>query len=336
MNEIEAFGYIGISSGDLDAWIDYASTMLGMAPVERCMRSVGFRMDDRKQRLIVDLDGGHSANFFGWQVRDAGALDSLARRLELADVPVVYGNRNLAERRFVEGVICFSDPFGNRIEAFHGPWLDDRPFVPGRAISGFRTGALGMGHIALNVERIEDALPFYRDLLGFRVTDYAERPLRAYFLNVNQRHHSLALIENGRNELHHLMLEVFDFDDVGQCLDIANHRNNVAVTLGRHINDLITGFYSRTPADFLLEYGWGGRLIGPADSPPKRLDHGYSLWGHERSWLEPEAREEARQLRMNAAEQGIRAKVQVMNGNHDLMPGDYPHSTMVGTGVTRS
>jgi hypothetical protein len=31
------------------------------------------------------------------------------------------------------------------------------PFKPGRSISGFRTGPLGMGHAVLHVENIDDA-----------------------------------------------------------------------------------------------------------------------------------------------------------------------------------
>jgi hypothetical protein len=30
-------------------------------------------MDDRKQRLVVDADGGQGIGFFGWEVADAGA-----------------------------------------------------------------------------------------------------------------------------------------------------------------------------------------------------------------------------------------------------------------------
>src|SRR3990170_4230508 len=65
------------------------------------------------------------------------------------------------------------------------------PCRPGRSISGFRTGTLGMGHAVLTVPRMEDVLPFYRDLLGFRVSDYVTNPFHAYFLHVNPRHHSL-------------------------------------------------------------------------------------------------------------------------------------------------
>ena len=59
-----------------------------------------------------------------------------------------------------------------------------------------------------------------------------EQPFRAYFFHINPRHHSLALIDTGNNGLHHLMVELFSLDDVGQSYDIAlSEPERVNVTL---------------------------------------------------------------------------------------------------------
>ena len=61
------------------------------------------------------------------------------------------------------------------------------------------------------------------------------------------------------------MLEVGSLDDVGSALDIAIARDlPLAMSLGRHTNDLMTSFYVRTPSGFEIEYGTGGRLIDDA------------------------------------------------------------------------
>ena len=83
---------------------------------------------------------------------------------------------------------------------------------------------------------------------------------------MNPRHHSLALIETGSAGLHHLMVELFNLDDVGQGYDLATlEEGRVATCLGRHTNDFMTSFYARTPGGFMMEYGWGGRVVDPAD-----------------------------------------------------------------------
>ena len=97
--------------------------------------------------------------------------------------------------------------------------------------------------------------------------------------------------------------------------------DRVSVTLGRHTNDFMTSFYAKTPSSFMIECGWGGREIDPATWQPVEMHDGPSLWGHERVWLPPEDREVAREMRMRAAASGLRAPVQVMEGNYKLMSG---------------
>ena len=113
-------------------------------------------------------------------------------------------------------------------------------------------------------------------------------PFKAYFFHTNARHHSLALAETGIDRrLHHLMVETYSLDDVGQGLDLADADDCVSVSLGRHSNDLMTSFYARTPSGFMVEYGWGGRDIAPDAWQPVELRDGPSLWG-QRAWLPPE------------------------------------------------
>ena len=261
--EIGALGYVGFGSTALADWQQFGTGLVGLQAIEKSPSMLVFRMDDRKQRIVIDRAMADGERFFGWEVKDAAALGALAARLEKARVNVTAEPQSLADNRGVRALISFRDPAGNRLEAFHGAAIDDTPFKPGRSISGFRTGPLGLGHAVLTVENIGAIMPFYVDVLGFGLSDYMEMPFRAYFFHINARHHSLALIETGRNGMHHLMVELFSLDDVGQSYDIALAEERVNVSLGRHTNDLMTSFYARTPASFMVECGWGGREIDP-------------------------------------------------------------------------
>ena len=318
---LRALGYAGFGSDKLDDWRQFGTNLVGFQAVERGNSLLAFRMDDRKQRVVIDRSLGEGARFFGWEVADGAALDALAASLDEAKVTVVAEPKTIADARRVSGLISFHDPAGNRLEAFYGAEIDDTPFSPGRSISGFRTGPMGLGHVVLTVANIEPVMAFYVDVLGFRLSDYIEKPFRAYFFHVNPRHHSLALIETGKNGMHHLMVELFSLDDVGQSYDVALAEDRVNVTLGRHTNDLMTSFYARTPSSFMVECGWGGREVDPATWQAVEMTHGPSLWGHERVWLPEKDREVAREMRMNAAKEGLRAPVQVLEGNYKLMSG---------------
>src|SRR4051795_7807128 len=318
-------GYAGFGSDALDDWRQFGTGLVGLQAVERGNSLLAFRMDDRKQRIVIDRAMGDGTRFFGWEVADATALDALAAKLEQAGIEVTAEPQTLADARRVQALISFRDPAGNRLEAFYGAEIDNTPFRPGRSISGFRTGPLGLGHAVLTVENIDAVMPFYVDVLGFGLSDYMQEPFRAYFFHINARHHSLALIETGRNGMHHLMAELFSLDDVGQCYDIAlSQQDRVNVTLGRHTNDFMTSFYAKTPSSFMVECGWGGREIDATTWQPFELTDGPSLWGHERVWLPPADRDVAREMRLRAAATGLRVPVQVADGNYRLLSGTCP------------
>lgn len=304
--EIRSLGYFRVGSSALEDWRRFGTDLLGMQVAASSSVNLDLRMDDRRQRLVIDADVPENTRCFGWEVADSAALDRVAAAVDGAGYPVRRENKALADRRFVTELISFNDPLGNRIEVFYGSMVASDPFVPGRAISGFRTGPLGLGHAVLWVENATPVVPFYRDVLGFRLSDYMTEPFSAYFFHVNSRHHSFALVEMGKNSLHHMMVEMCNLDDVGQAYDIAQNEDLVSVTLGRHTNDYITSFYAKTPSNFLFEYGWGVRSIDVDTWQPYELVDGPSLWGHDRSWLSDELRAKARDMRMAAAARGVR------------------------------
>jgi 2,3-dihydroxybiphenyl 1,2-dioxygenase len=324
--EIRALGYLGVGTGRLDDWSTFAVRALGMEMVD-CGGSIrAFRMDDRKQRLVLDASLPENTRYFGWEVADAAALEALAARLEAAGVAVQHESPSVANQRCVKELVSFQDPSGNRLEAFHGAGVAGNPFRPGRLISGFRAGPLGMGHVLMAVRDLDAALAFYCDLLGFRVSDYGREPVRAYFLHVNARHHSLALVEAPHDGMHHLMMELYLLDDVGQGYDLARMQpERIVATLGRHCNDLMTSFYQRTPSDFLVEYGWGGRDVDDASWEPQELTSLASFWGHDGLFravggIDPPPAD----LRSGVEIEKLRAPVQVMDGNYQRLAGVCP------------
>jgi len=306
---INALGYLGVRSDKLDDWSAFAGKLLGMQKIDRGGKALAFRMDDRMQRLLVSDEKGDTLAFMGWEVEHADDLQTYAARLEQAGVNVTLGSKALCDRRFVESMIAFEDPMGNRVELFHNPMIATDPFSPGRPIDGFLTGPMGMGHAVLHVKDIDVMLPFYRDLLGFHVSDYGLRPYGLYFFHVNGRHHSFAMVGSGQAGFHHFMVEFQNLDDVGQGYDLAQQEEGrVAYTLGRHTNDYMTSFYANSPSGFFVENGWGGRVIDPATWEPHETHDGPSFWGHERLYLTEEGgRKRLRDMRLEAARNGRRS-----------------------------
>jgi len=316
--EIQAFGYLGVGSDRPEDWSAFAPAWLGMQEVDRGGGTRAFRMDDRKQRLFIDRAIAPGTQVFGWEVANAAALDTLASRLETARVAVKREPLAAADQRCVTGLISFDDPAGNRLEAFYGAMIADAPFKPARDIAGFRTGAQGMGHTLLAVQDIDAARAFYCDLLGFKVSDYMRAPIPAYFLHVNGRHHSLAIVGAPGNGMHHLMVEFFSLDDVGQGYDMVRAApERIAAKLGRHPNDLMLSYYMHTPDHILVECGWGGREVDDATWQPEEMTSVASMWGHQglfEALGDPDL----------PPQEHRHAPVQVIDGNYQKMTGVCP------------
>lgn len=286
---LQSLGYVVVPGKDLDAWDLWGPKVFGLQLADRSATTRVFRMDDHQHRFAVDRSA--QIPTFGWEVADARALDAMAARLDTAGVEVARGSRALASQRGVRDLVTLQDPAGNRIEIFHGAALANTPFQPARTMAGFRTGKLGMGHAAIMVQQeiFEQTTRFYRGLLGFRLSDYGtNKGVRVIeFMHINPREHSLVVStgsgNNNTNHLHHVMMEMVFMDDVGHAYDIVlkDYQKSLALTLGRHPNDLMTSFYVRSPSDFWLECGWGGLLVDPERWQAGDLTGVPSIWGHQ-------------------------------------------------------
>jgi catechol 2,3-dioxygenase-like lactoylglutathione lyase family enzyme len=62
----QALGYLGISTQDIDEWSDFATRQLGLQLVGRGVSRRAFRVDDRRQRVVVDKERPDAERFFGW------------------------------------------------------------------------------------------------------------------------------------------------------------------------------------------------------------------------------------------------------------------------------
>lgn len=305
---ITALGYLGVRTQRLDDWRAYATGQIGLQQIDRGGQQIAFRMDNRQQRLVVSDEPGDPLAFIGWEVDSGAGLDALAATLSDAGRPVQEAPAELADRRYVGRLIVSKDPAGNRLEFFADPMLTEDPFVPGRPISGFKTGPYGMGHAVLQVKDASALMPFYRDVLGFRLSDFGLSPVPLYFFHVNGRHHSFAILGTGHAGFHHFMVEYTNLDDVGQGYDLAQrNEGRVAYTMGRHTNDWMTSFYTHTPSGFFIETGWGGRIIDPEIWQAEETFDGPSLWGHDRPYLPPEVRQNFRDMALGCGEKGVQA-----------------------------
>ncbi|MGV2973752.1 VOC family protein [Mycolicibacterium sp. D3] len=220
--------------------------------------------------------------YAGWDVGSEEALEAAGELLHKRGIGFEVGTEEDCAARGVLGFVTLSDPSGLRHELFYGQKVVPGSFRPGRAMSGFVTGAQGLGHVVLATPDLAQADRFLRGVLGFKKSDEIYTFMDLWFYHCNPRHHSIALTPMpGVRGLHHVMVEVQSFDDVGMAYDLCMSRNiPLSMTLGRHVNDRMVSFYVRTPSGFDLEYGWDAVTVDEETWTVAQYDRP-SVWGHQ-------------------------------------------------------
>src|SRR3954451_19249075 len=99
---VQALGYAGFGSAALEDWRQFGTGLVGLQAVERSPSLLAFRMDNRKQRIVVDRSLGEGERFLGWEFADAAALDTLAAMLEKAEVEATSEPATFADNRRVK------------------------------------------------------------------------------------------------------------------------------------------------------------------------------------------------------------------------------------------
>jgi catechol 2,3-dioxygenase-like lactoylglutathione lyase family enzyme len=128
-----------------------------------------------------------------------------------------------------------------------------------------------IGHVALHVSDIDRSTRFYRDVLGFEVSDvYPDdmMPSGAVFLRCNHDHHGIALFKATEANpsgggMHHLAFSVPTLDEVVQA---RTHLRQHSVPIdfdGRRRAGVQIAVEFRDPDGYRLEIYWGIDQIAP-------------------------------------------------------------------------
>lgn len=289
MSHIQELSYLVIESNKLAEWKTYAEDFLGMR-VADAADGLRIRMDERPYRfLIKKADGQASEDLWaaGFRVESVAALEQFSAKMRAAGVDVHSATPEELADRDVQAMIWLRDPGGLRIEVSANPKeLTDAlvlPLIPG----GFLTGDLGFGHIAICAIDLPKSEAFYKDVLGFKLSDYIVQDIQGFpvnftFFHVNPRHHTLALAGLPMpNRLNHMMVEVESIDVVGEAMERAKKLGiNFYMNIGRHPNDRMLSFYAYSPSEFAVEFGTGGIQIHDDKNWAVKTYDAISVWGH--------------------------------------------------------
>jgi len=290
MIDIRGLAYFVTEIEQLDEWRRYAEDVLGMMTSPAPGGGLYVKMDERPFRILV-VEGAQRRYYAsGWELAGEAAFKDALLTLGKAGVGYELAGPELCRQRGMQAVALVTDPSGNRHELGWGHLSDCQPFVSPQGVPRFLTGEMGMGHTVLPSPNFDASVAFFRDVLGFGLSDiFNFRPdpngpaIRIHFLHCNNaRHHSLAIAEYPvPSGCVHVMVEVDSMTEVGRAHDrMTACQVPISATLGQHLNDRMTSFYMKTPSGFDLEFGCGGLQVDWAQHSPFEFTR-VSIWGHD-------------------------------------------------------
>lgn len=225
---------------------------------------------------------------------------------DLADISSRLAEAGIAHQVQGTSLHCVDPVFGHSIEievgkphaltpsqsrAFNGPGELTR--INARAAAVADTAPRPprrIGHVVLGTPNTAEAVNFYTNLLGYRISDQMHKGLLT-FMRVESDHHNLLIQPGSTSYLNHYAIEVDDVDEVGLSgrAVLAGGKSSSIVGVGRHNLGSNVFWYLRDPSGNMFEYFSDMDQIVDEkywDEHLRRLDWegedgpaGFSVWG---------------------------------------------------------
>lgn len=230
---------------------------------------------------VLELGAGSGLDHFALEVADEAQLAALIDRLAehgTAVEPVADADH--------PGGVRFADPEGHLIE-LHGrvDHVDEGVRADGQR-------PIGLHHITVTSPDVPALTAFYRDVLGFKVSDRMED--RFAWLRCNREHHTVAIVQGELGGLDHYCYEVSDWEDIKDWCDrLAVRDVLVSWGPGRHgpgnnafiMFDDPNGVHIELSCE--MERFWDDRVEYPEPRNWASELRTVNLWGPAPEWRRP-------------------------------------------------
>src|ERR1700689_1285025 len=106
MIQVTELGYMGLGVKDLDAWKNFATSIVGFEVADEGESDRGYlRMDYLHHRLAVHADGSDDLAYLGFRVAGADEFEQMQRQLSEAGIKFRIGSVEEADERRVLEVL---------------------------------------------------------------------------------------------------------------------------------------------------------------------------------------------------------------------------------------
>jgi len=257
---IAAVCYVRLAVQDPPASARFATEILGLQRGPDVDGEIRFRSDQRLRSLSF-LPAGQGSESTGIELLDEAALAGAEQALNAQGFSAVRAAAEACRRHCVQAMVQAQDASGNAIDLVVRPLHSGRRYFPSRD-----AGIVGLHGVGLRSRDIARDVTFWTTCLGAQVSD---RVGEITYLQVDSRHHRIALYPSDRAGLLYAAFEVEALDNIMQSSYFAQeHQVRIIQGPGRETASNLAFLHLQGPDGGLFSYVSGSDdLAGRAHRP---------------------------------------------------------------------
>jgi catechol-2,3-dioxygenase len=245
MVNVKRVSHVALKTKDVERQVEFYTQMVGLGETERDSTGrIYLRCNSNHHSVVLIPSTETGIDHFALDVGSPAELEAAA--IALTKAGIAYETIQ-SDEPGQETSLRLRDPNGFVVEligemaqvnAHYGP----RPVQPRK-----------LGHITFRIGDCKRSADFYREVLGFRVSDWVED--RFVWLRCNPDHHGIAFSQGDMLMLHHFAFEVPDFSYLARQADhLAENGYTLIYGPGRHGPGHNQFIYFRDPERNIVEY----------------------------------------------------------------------------------
>lgn len=233
---VHRLGYIALDVADLDACVEDAIQIAGVAVVERTPERALLTSNARHAEVVMHKAESNACRAVGLEVRERSAIAEATRRAREAGLAVLTERPSLEA---IDAAVTIMTSEGHVIEV-HTPMPRDRPVRhPGPGIH-----PRCLDHVNLSAQNPEKIVGELERVLGLRLSERTPGWELTWMRAGDGRHHTVGCLR-GPSGIHHYSWEFADFADFKRLGDVLDtFGRTLAWGPGRHgAGDNIFAYY---------------------------------------------------------------------------------------------
>src|SRR6266545_3048482 len=213
MELVKGLGYVALTVPEIDRSLDFYLRVAHLKVSERGTKKAFLTGGVNHHWLRLEETGQSNLLRFGFEVKDRASLDEIANRLDARGIPWKEANDLAGDR--ISDAIRFTDPDGFEIELY-----TDMVSLP-LPMNTFLKMDRVLHSVWLAADPAESGR-FYREVLGFKDSDWIERAM-VFMRAGNRYHHSIGIARDTTRlgRMDHFCILVDDLDDVMRARNVA-------------------------------------------------------------------------------------------------------------------